>query len=898
MKRLNGRKIVLWIMTLVLCVTTCMPAFASVGDRTLYKTGSDDGTSYESIVGAFQLKDGFCIISGSWEYTIQKYATPQSEPETFVTKNEYEEIEVLAGEQGEVEIPAAAEDGADLTGETAAPDTDTDKTETPVAPEESKETAEAPAVAEEKTETPAAQEDGEKEDDFFADMEWASSEEGEKTTAAPEANKEEADTSAAPEAAAIPEGIPAEDDFFSDVEWAEDENESWSYSSGDHVDTFFAWNGELYGIAYEQDPSDTGNYKVIGATIKHVKLENGEIILEDSNVPGLDMSSFADDQDFYNFQSVITSGNYLIASYYGATGEVLAVFDLTDGTYKELPQELAMQAYCAGPEGSLLIPKRGEPAPGSNTIDFEIVRVNLDNMEEESFGVLKDIYNYRLPMAYDQANDTVYYVDKGEIWAVQRQTGEAVSVNDCPLDAQNALLVDGFIVVWDYRTILMRNTDPSKRSSTTLRVSNTLYATDGLSNAILEMSNTRGDVSVILSEGMNQLNSGLLQAMMNQDGYNDIYILSYDSKDFQALRDRGYLTEISGNQQIDEYIERMYPYIANVTKHDGKLVAIPILMTGEGIGISMRAWKKLGGTEEELPKTWNQFFDWVTNDVQERAAGTDVQVCTYTKQSILSMVKNTMLTQYQAWLNSKGGELIFNAPELKEPMKKLDDLDWAALGINEDEDSFGGGWSSDNPPLLDIYQQPYYTTWDGGFKYLELGFEEGKDPVIPVEIYVAVINPFSKHQEEAKEYLALVLKNLDIATQYSFFADKTEPVEQANAADWVNTIAENIEQLNEQLKTAEGDIKSSLEAELENWEGYREEAEEYRWTISPSAIEAYQKRVPHMMVLDYYFMYDIYNPDDPEEVRKLYDDIFGEGNVEEALDMIDKKINTIRKEGN
>ena len=83
MKRLNGRRMILWIMTLVLCVTTCMPAFASVGDRTLIHSNRD--TSEVSIRGIYPLGEGFCIVTdGSEGQAILKYATLQSEPEKYV----------------------------------------------------------------------------------------------------------------------------------------------------------------------------------------------------------------------------------------------------------------------------------------------------------------------------------------------------------------------------------------------------------------------------------------------------------------------------------------------------------------------------------------------------------------------------------------------------------------------------------------------------------------------------------------------------------------------------------------------------------------------------------------------------------------------------------------------
>ena len=826
MKRLTGKTMFLWVMTLILCVTACAPAFASVGDRTLLHETADNG-SYggANIMGVYRLKDSFCVITREWETTVLKYATPQSEPEKFETKSDFGGMDAIDGEQGEAEFPAEAEAGAEVTAEAAAP------------AEENPEEAGAPIAAEENPE-----------DDFFADMEWDSPEEGEI--------------------------------YYEDT--------------SDRPDDWFTWNGELYGIVYRRE-MDEEEYKIAGGAIKHAKLENGEIILEDSDLPALDLDPLLEAGDFYGLNSTMACGNYLVGMYYGNEGSNLVLFDLTTGMYKELPAEGNYETITAGPDGCLLVLKRVQLE--DNSWGYALVRFDPESMEEEPFTELNGLRGYRAQICYDQEKDALYYVDQGEIW-VKPLNGEAAAVNECPVtDPSGVLLYDGFMIVWDYSTVLARNTDPSKRSGTTLRVSSMGYG-GNLSNAVLEMSNTRGDLSVVLDEGgMGWLDSGILQDMMNQDGHTDIYILPFEGKDFRALRERGYLAEISGNQQIDEYVERMYPYIRDVLKKDGKLIALPMYVTGEGIGINMRTWKKLGGTEEDLPKTWNQFFDWMEKDVPERVAGTEARVTMYDKNTLYTEIKRTLVTQYQIWLDSKGGEQVFNSPVLKDPLKRVDNLDWAALKIPEEEmNSFM--WSSDNPPLLETNQSPCFSDWGGGSKLMMLSFEEGEDPVIPVELYVAVINPFSSHQEEAKEFLALAMKNLSTSAQYSFFADKTEPIEQEGNKDWYNGVVETIETLKEQLETAEGEEKSSLEEQLQFYNDELAYAEEYRWVISPDEIKDYQERLPYLKVLDYFFLYDIFNTSDSEELGQTYENLFGEGDPEEVLTMIDNKIQTIRKEGN
>ena len=201
--------------------------------------------------------------------------------------------------------------------------------------------------------------------------------------------------------------------------------------------------------------------------------------------------------------------------------------------------------------------------------------------------------------------------------------------------------------------------------------------------------------------------------------------------------------------------------------------------------------------------------------------------------------------------------------------------------------------------LLELGENPCVgRNWGPDAEYLPLSFNEGEEPVVPVSLYVAIINPFSEHPEEAKEFLALLLKNLDNGTQYTLFTDKTEPIENEGSKEWYDSGVESIETIKEMLETAEGSSKEELEEALKNDEQSLVYAELERWLISPDDIKEYQKCIPYMKALDYFFLYDIFDSSDIEELREQYDNIFGEGNVEEVLNMIDKKITTSRKEGN
>ena len=134
-----------------------------------------------------------------------------------------------------------------------------------------------------------------------------------------------------------------------------------------------------------------------------------------------------------------------------------------------------------------------------------------------------------------------------------------------------------------------------------------MYNNTGMDNilakAVYEMGRARGDVSVDLRQDMNVNNNDILTSMLKRDAYTDIYVKQYDTGDFRALRNRDYLADLGSNQQIAEMTGRLYPWLQDAVKRDGKIIAVPVALYGASVNINPHAWHMLGGTEEELPRT-------------------------------------------------------------------------------------------------------------------------------------------------------------------------------------------------------------------------------------------------------------------------------------------------------
>lgn len=809
----NGKKLILWFLSLILCITACAPAFASTGDRVLLRRSDDESSFYIRSVLPYG-EGGFCVFIENYpDQIVMRYTDYQAEPEKFEKKMNEEERKNWWLE------------GLD---------------------EDSKE------------------EEGNDEDIFFAD----------------------------------------------DVPENQDTQEY------EYVNDYFGWNGEIYALMNKSSyDGETSKEELL---VKHVKLEDGQIILEDENAPELDFSSLVDSESgslrFYGTNNIVTAGDSLFMTYYAEEGERLLVFDMNSGACTEGELE-DVSELVAGPEGSLLVTRAiwSEDMNDYDTVTIKISKMDPATLSEEALTEIKVKGDSRITPCYNAENDTLYYAANGELWAMpQFDAAKAVAVNDCPeIGNSMKMLKDGFVLVQFFSSLSVKNTDPTQRGSIQLRVKGGGYGT--VTNAIYDLNNSRGDISVIAETDWTFQND-ILQSMMNRDAHTDVYLLSYQSNEFNALYNRNYLIDLSSNEKIAASTARMYPYIQDAVKQDGKIVAVPVYAYGGTLGVNVDTMKMLGMKEEDLPHTWNQFFDWMEK-LPEMMENVQVKISWEDRMYLRTMILESMIEQYELWMEKKGDkEYAFNNPILCDLIRRLNNLDYDGLRArehveydpeNEEDGYYDDGGDDDNMVLLESYIS---TTMNGDVYYvpLFLSFADDEDPVIPTELEVAFVNPYSEHPQEAMEFLGVLLNNLDLDNQYTIYTDKTEPIRNPSENESLTMIQEAIEAYKAKIETAEGDKKADLEENLKNLEENQKDIERYSWRISPELIERYQKNINLYKVRGYSFYNALFgqeNNNGNEDEPSAYEKIFASEESlkmapEELLGMLDSKVQMIRLEGN
>ena len=660
------------------------------------------------------------------------------------------------------------------------------------------------------------------------------------------------------------------------------------------------YQGRIYAIRVDNITSPETS-DVEGAWLEALVLENGEARLEETELPQLDWTGMIEEYGQWKssryLNATLVAGDRLAAMIYDASGQqMLEVFDLKDGSVTEIPLQDVNNIFPATEDEILTLSYDWEETPV-----LVVRRLNLEDQSEEEM--------LRVPLESGGLQgicldgDTLYFVRSGEVWeAPGLDMEQARAVNDCSLeyDASMRMLPDHRLAIWTNNTVLLRTVDGERNEAFTLNVQDFSY-TMAMSEALYDYEDAHGEASVVIRRDGSP--DSVLQAMMNQDGQVDIYTMDYSSSEFDALRNRGFLADLSTDTELSAMMQNLYPFARDALLKDGRLIAVPVSLSGSAMGYRADLWEKLGGTPEELPKTWDQFFDWLET-LPARVEGTDMSVFEIwaDRVNFKNAVLNSIMNQYQEYINGEGRDYAFNTPLLRGLLERLDQLDYDALGLREPDMSEEGGminYDEYKEPLISTYTSISFSGWSGEGVPFALSFREDEAPVLPVRMGVAFVNPYSQHAAEAAEFLRTTVKNLDENILYGFFQDRTEPLRSPDFEETKENLRQWLEQAKAELEKAENEEDRQIwEESVKNYQESLDSLDDTYWLISPQSIEEYQARTPWLRPLSYDFVSAMVTDANSNYFEIV--DGYARGTVpaEELLTTIDRKVQMMRLEGN
>ncbi len=555
------------------------------------------------------------------------------------------------------------------------------------------------------------------------------------------------------------------------------------------------------------------------------------------------------------------AGDLLCFTSYDESGNnIIVTTDLTDGdTEIYYPTDLGLDAYveeiCAYKDGLLLT------LSVQYTQDGNIANLYRTDPEAEEAELLAEVpltgQGYPDGLVYRADNDTLYFAMNGELWALPGMDAERLeSVASLPVEAsydvRPILTSEGYYITGNYEAVVRRNTDPALRSDVRLTVQRNYNPS--INNAYYAFSAEYGDVDVVMVEQVEDV----VQAMMNRSSDVDIYCLSVDSAEYEAVYSRGYMAELTESEELSAFIDSLYPFAREACVKDGELLGVPVEFYANSMGYDPEAFARLGLTGEDVPTTWQAFFESLEPLAAKVAEVEGMTLFDGFEDygSARFMLLDTMLASYMAYISQPGSELAFDTEAFRGALNACEAVDWTALGLAEPEDMNGYSWTSSSgesthDALFSSYGNPIADTYavQGAFQPLPLGFDG--TPQLSAQMTVAFVNPFSQHREEAIAFLEAVVREMEPVLKIQLCPEENEPV---RSPDYDTTLAaydQMIADAQTQHDAAETDAeKQAYAVILAEYEKMREDFLRYgAWQASEESIARYRAFAPQIIVI-------------------------------------------------
>ena len=639
-------------------------------------------------------------------------------------------------------------------------------------------------------------------------------------------------------------------------------------------------DGIYFLFATSKTIEEDGSYDSQFETMELYKAEvaeDGTLSLpEDAEPVEMEWDDMVDEYDNSSYPNGLSNpqirGGKLVGSTYLDSGDrAIAVLDVEDGSCTLIDlqpdDECYLNSWCFYQDGSVLL-NYGHYT--NETSESVLHTLNLETEEEAPLCTVtgKSIYS----MVYDEAKDTLYFACNGELCRMKGadastiESISALAVNNG--DGQPTFLTDdGRYLTGDYQTVVLRGTDPSQRAEISLTVYSS-YNTY-VQNAAYTFGNTHSNVEVVMVTSYEDV----VQAMMNQSDAVDIYVLSVSDPGYAALLERGYLADLSSSDKITNFVNSVYPGLQDVLIRDGKVVALPVELYTSCMSYSPKAAEALGVTE--LPTSWLELFRFLAEDAPallESHEGYNILPTYNTAEDMRNQLFTQMFQDYMLYLEKEDVEFAFDTDLMHSLLDAFEKIDFTKLGLMEDyDDDDSVSYSSDDDKTL-------FSTWgtvDCGVYnmtststlplMLSLGTEDS--PRLRAEMSVAFVNPYSKNQEAAIEYLETTVDGMEQTFIIDLCPDQNEPVLNAYYEQNIQSMKEYKDSLEQQIaECTDEDEKAALQEQLESQQQYIDEyTKNNAYDASEESIAKYREYGDKLRAAEY-FGVDIYSESDTDSM--------------------------------
>lgn len=339
------------------------------------------------------------------------------------------------------------------------------------------------------------------------------------------------------------------------------------------------------------------------------------------------------------------------------------------------------------------------------------------------------------------------------------------------------------------------------------------------------------DTAFTLDTGIAVKSSEMSAADILNAKNGDVDIIAFrpaEDPTLRVVKKKGYFVDLNQSEVLKSFAERMYPSISkHLYTEDGQLVGLfdgidPIFLGCEDYLLEENGLS--------IPTTYGEMLDQVKVLDDAGVFGESYMPFDFFEYSRYSVTREVM-QRFMLEQEVLGNKLDFDNDELRALLEKI---------VTE---------LPSESPYAYADMPIYYGTGYGGLpEVLEQPcLRIGPSSPITLECYatVLIVNPYSKHQAEAIQYLEYILTKFyhNVGdTEYYLFADMTEPVINEYGQERLEKIKARLKELAALEATVE--VKDEIAA----LEQERTWLEENPYSTSPEQIANWQEMVKYLAI--------------------------------------------------
>lgn len=528
-------------------------------------------------------------------------------------------------------------------------------------------------------------------------------------------------------------------------------------------------------------------------------------------------------EDSY-FSQMAYGAPYLFTFEYGS--RKLSRYDITTKEVKSLVAEelRGMTPYKDG----MLLAVEINPTEKGRVMHY--VQYDLQAGERSVLGEVGDS-KVGLTIAYDKHKDLIYTATASQLFSWQAGEDKSNPLSFLPRGDTYGLTLIGsdYAAVFSDGMVAVRSLVPEalqKRAA--LRVLDPIGRAGDYTRFLKEYAQTE---LVFLDSGTLTQEERFINDMLTQSGEVDIYLLR-DQNLISQIKKKGFAADMSQAPSVKNAVDAYEKPFYDAAVQDGKIllfyketfVNIPVY--------SISLFEELGFTP---PQTFLEYFRLCERYITEKMDDhPDIRMNPFEQTLDLP----TVLTQIAAEMIKNGQELDFETPDMKELMAQIARV--AKLKVAHSKDA--SQW---------LFYEYYLPALPEDRAHMILTLKKGNAPaLLPYAdaFNYFVINPFSKNQELALQFMDSFAKNLDVITSLVRDTRAVLGIESEEYAGMAASHSEQLEAFEEELKKLTGAEKSAMEQTIKDHKAMMAAQEAYRWQVSSQEAAMARRLAPEVTI--------------------------------------------------